>query len=100
LHYSRFGNVLALDNNSDGKIAHEEAQEHLGMMADYALARLKLATVAGACTFQPGNHEVAGRYAIIRFTPRCPKPWQSLSLEYRLFFDVDPPNRVTTDSVG
>ena len=88
-----FSNVLALDNNTDGKIAPEEAQEHLGMMADYALARLKLATADGACTLHPGAHEVAGRYAIIRFTPRCAKPWQSLSLEYRLFFDIDPLHR-------
>jgi tetratricopeptide (TPR) repeat protein len=88
-----FSNILALDHNNDGKIAPDEAQERLGTMADYALARLTLATAGGVCTLQPGDHEVAGRYAIIRFTPRCPKPLQSLTVEYRLFFDVDPLHR-------
>jgi tetratricopeptide (TPR) repeat protein len=83
------GNVLALDGNNDGRIANDEAQERLGTMADYALARLQLSTADGACTLQPGDHEVAGRYAIVRFTPHCPLPLDALSIEYRLFFDVD-----------
>jgi tetratricopeptide (TPR) repeat protein len=88
-----FGNALALDGDNDGKIANDEAHERLGTMADYALARLKLSTADGACTLQPGDHEVAGRYAIVRFTPHCPMPLDALSIEYRLFFDVDPLHR-------
>src|SRR5687767_4757299 len=88
-----FGNALALDGDNDGKIANDEAQERLGTMADYALARLKLSMADGACTLQPGDHEVAGRYAIVRFTPHCPMPLDAVSIEYRLFFDVDPLHR-------
>jgi tetratricopeptide (TPR) repeat protein len=88
-----FGNVLALDGNHDGKIGNDEAQERLGAMAEYALARLKLSTTDGVCTLQPGDHEVAGRHAVIRFTPRCPPPVETLTFGYHLFFDVDPLHR-------
>jgi hypothetical protein len=84
-----FANVLALDGNNDGKIAPDEAQAHLGMMAEYALARLKLSTTAGLCPLELGDHEVAGRHAIIRFTLCCPLPLASLTIDYSLFFDVD-----------
>jgi hypothetical protein len=45
-----FSSALALDGNNDGKIGNDEAQERLGAMADYALARLQLSTTDGICT--------------------------------------------------
>jgi hypothetical protein len=86
-------NVLQLDGNGDGRVMGDEVHERLGVIADYALAGLKLSVDDTPCAIETGRHEVAGKYAIVRFSPRCPTPVRTITLDYRLFFDTDPVHR-------
>lgn len=90
--------ALGLDDDGDGAITWGELRTHHAAIADYALARLSLqADGASACRLQPAQQLVDyhsdGAYTVLRFTADCPVAPAALSLEYRLFFDLDPSHR-------
>ncbi|MFO1349309.1 MAG: HupE/UreJ family protein [Gammaproteobacteria bacterium] len=88
--------AIGLDADQDGVITWGELQARHLAIAQYALARLKIGRAGQACVLQPIQHLVDnhsdGAYAVLRFTSSCATD-QPLTVDYRLFFDLDPSHR-------
>ncbi|MEZ5582303.1 MAG: HupE/UreJ family protein [Candidatus Competibacteraceae bacterium] len=89
--------ALGLDANGDGVITWGELRARHAAISSYALARLDLAS--GEETCQPHslgqaveNHS-DGAYAVLTFNLDCESTNEPLTLDYRLFFDLDPSHR-------
>jgi hypothetical protein len=84
--------AIGLDANGDGDITWGEVQARHGAIAAWALGKLKLAR-GGDCALQVTQHLVDehtdGAYAVLRLAGTCPSRSSSLTLGYRLLFDVD-----------
>ncbi len=85
--------ITDFDDNGDYKVTEDEMRRHLDAIADYALSRLTLSVGDTPCDVHQAKHEAVGRFAIIRFVGSCPAPLRSLTINYNLFFDVDPLHR-------
>ena len=87
--------ALGIDADGDGAITWGELKARHGVIADYVLARLKIHTDTDPCTLSPTEQLVDkhsdGAYAVLRFVLVCADG--PLSLDYRLFFDLDPSHR-------
>ena len=87
--------ALGLDADGDGNITWGELKARHEAIADYALARFNLKAGNGFCALHPGIQQVEnhsdGAYTVLNFRADCPNG--ALSLEYRLFFDLDPSHR-------
>lgn len=85
--------VLGLDADDNGAITWGELRGKQGAISSYALTRLSLQTERQACTLQAddllADQHSDGAYAVIIFSGHCPRPVNSLAIDYRLFFDVD-----------
>jgi hypothetical protein len=89
--------VLRLDADGDGELTWGEVRRRSAEIARYAYAALALSDGAGqACTLVPGRLLVAGHadgaYAALFFDARCARTAR-VTLDYRLFFAVDPSHR-------
>jgi hypothetical protein len=89
--------TLGVDGDGDGRITWGELRARVDEIAQYALARLALATPAGAC--QPRSDELQivrhsdGAYVALDLHLRCPVGAPALTVGYRLFFERDPLHR-------
>lgn len=89
--------ALGLDADLDGAITWGELRARHAAVADYALARLKVSRGSEACALNPTEQLVDrhsdGAYSVLRFDVDCPPGAESLRVDYRLFFDLDPTHR-------
>lgn len=85
--------VLGLDADDNGAITWGELRGKQGAISSYALTRLSLQTERQACTLRAddllADQHSDGAYAVIIFSGHCPRPVNTLAIDYRLFFDVD-----------
>jgi hypothetical protein len=89
--------VLKLDDNGDGNIVWAELRKHQQAIAAYAYANLKFSADGGSCRIAPTRQMVDdhadGAYASLMFDVTCPGAPARLTLDYRLFFAIDPSHR-------
>jgi hypothetical protein len=85
--------VLGLDGDGDGAITWGELRAREPDIRRYALGRLTL----DGCGIEAGRMEIAahsdGAYASLPLRLGCPEGARSLSLDYRLLFDLDRQHR-------
>lgn len=88
--------VLDLDQNRDGNIDWGEVRRRQADIADYALGRLELkpdAKVAASCKLEAGQQLIDrhsdGAYVVMMLTGSCPSAVTSLTVNYKLLFEVD-----------
>jgi len=89
--------VLKLDDDGDGKIVWGELKKHQATVSDYAYAHILFVTDGKACRIVPTRQAVDahadGAYAVLFFDAICDAGAKQLTLDYRLFFTVDPSHR-------
>ena len=90
--------VLGIDDNGDGKITWGELRRHQARIARYVYARIKFSSGGKSCRVDPTGQQVDehadGSYAVLLFEIRCdPGTPPTPSLDYTLFFDIDPSHR-------
>ena len=89
--------VLGLDDDGDGNITWGEVRRHQADIARYAYANLRVTGDGKTCTITPTRQAVAdhadGAYAVLFFDVACSGAPKRLTLDYRLFFAVDPSHR-------
>jgi hypothetical protein len=89
--------VLHLDDNGDGNIAWHELRTHQTAIAQYAYHFIHFAGDGSACLVEPTrelvDYHADGAYAALFFTIVCKGALEHLTLDYGLFFDVDPSHR-------
>ena len=89
--------ALKLDDNGDGKITWGELQKHQAQIAQYAYGFLTVRANGKACTIQPTRQMVDnhadGAYVALFFSAICAGAAQRVTLQYQLFFGVDPSHR-------
>lgn len=89
--------AIGLDDNDDGQITWAELRGRYPAVLDYALTHVRIADQTGPCQLAATTQQVEqlsdGAYASVGFDVRCKEPPRTLSLEYRLFFDLDPQHR-------
>lgn len=85
--------AIGLDTNDDGAVTWGEVQAKEADIAAYAMSRLTLrlqdVRCAGLVTDQLVDHHTDGAYAVLLFTAACPVAVDTLSVDYRLLFDLD-----------
>jgi hypothetical protein len=88
--------AIGLDSNGDGDISWGEVQARHADIDAWAIGRLALQR-GGSCSLQVTEHLVDshtdGAYSVLRLKGRCPSDSQSLSINYRLLFDIDAQHR-------
>jgi hypothetical protein len=89
--------ALGLDANQDGAITWGEVKAKHAEIASYALSRLRIGPAGAPCVLAPREQLIDthtdGTYAVLRFTAACAAVPQTLAVDYRLLFDVDPQHR-------
>jgi len=89
--------AIGLDSNQDGDITWGEVKAKHADIAAYALSRLRLGPASAPCPMQVSEHLIDnhsdGAYAVLRFAATCAAAPKTLTVDYRLFFDVDPQHR-------
>ena len=89
--------VTILDDDGDGAITWGEVKRHRAQIGAYAYRNLAATGDGRPCTIEPGRQLVSahadGAYAALFFRIVCPGSPQRLTLDYRLFFAIDPTHR-------
>jgi hypothetical protein len=89
--------VLGLDDDDDGNITWAELRRHQAAIARYAYAHLHVDSGGRACAINPGRQMVDdhadGSYAVLLFDVVCSGAAQRITLDYRMFFAIDPSHR-------
>jgi hypothetical protein len=89
--------ALNLDQDGDGALTWDEVRSQHGAIADYALARLALASGKAACPIVAGeqliDQHTDGAYTVLRFHATCPAAGATLGVGYRLFAELDPQHK-------
>ena len=89
--------VLKLDDNGDGNIVWGELRKHQPAIARYAYAYLRFSADGRECRMVPTSQMVDdhadGAYASLMFEITCVGAPTRLTVDYRLFFAVDPSHR-------
>lgn len=89
--------VLGLDDDDDGTITWAEVRRHQAAIARYAYAHLHVDSGGRACAINPGRQMVDdhadGSYAVLFFDIVCSGAAQRITLDYRMFFAIDPSHR-------
>src|SRR5438046_8369016 len=90
-------NALSLDANGDGEITWGEVRAKHAEIARYALDRLRVTSGGEACPLVVTSHAIDahtdGAYAVLKLAGRCAQSAPTLTIDYRLFFDIDPQHR-------
>lgn len=89
--------VLKLDDNGDGNIVWGELRRHQQAIAQYAYSHLQFSGDGRTCRVAPTRQMVDdhadGAYSSLMFDIICAGAPKRLSLDYRLFFAIDPSHR-------
>ncbi|OFA05636.1 HupE/UreJ family protein [Duganella sp. HH101] len=89
--------AIGLDQDGDGKLTWDEIRTRHAAIAAYALERLSIATDKGACLIDTDEQLIDdhtdGAYSVLRFHVTCPNPLAALTVNYRLFADLDPQHK-------
>jgi len=89
--------VLNLDDDGDGNITWAELRKHQAAIARYAYANLRVESNGKVCTVRPSRQMVDnhadGAYAALFFDIVCPGVARRVTLDYRMFFAIDPSHR-------
>jgi len=89
--------ALGLDANQDGAITWGEVRAKHADIAAYALSRLTLGPPSAPCPATVTGHLIDnhsdGAYEVLRFTARCAAAPKVLTVDYRLFAEIDPQHR-------
>jgi hypothetical protein len=89
--------VLHLDDNGDGGIAWHELRTHQNAIAQYAYHFIHFGGDGGACLVKPArqlvDYHADGAYAALFSAIVCEGAVKHLTLDYGLFFDLDPSHR-------
>jgi hypothetical protein len=89
--------VLKLDDNGDGSIVWGELRRHQQAIAQYAYSHLQFSGDGSICRVMPTRQLVDdhadGAYSSLMFDLICAGAPKHLSLDYRLFFAIDPSHR-------
>jgi len=89
--------VLKLDDDGDGNVTWAELRKHQTGIAAYAMEYLNVSSDHGACTISPKRQMVDnhadGTYAALFFDIACVGAVRRITLDYRLFFAIDPSHR-------
>jgi len=89
--------AIGLDESDDGSITWGELLRRQNPLNAYALARLQLSGDHDVCPIRLTDllvdDHTDGKYAVLRFVAQCPNAPTLLSIDYELFFDLDPQHR-------
>ncbi len=89
--------VLGLDDDGDGAVTWGETKRHRADIERYAYERLRASGDGAPCTLARGaqlaSSHADGAYAALAFRIVCKGAPRKVTLDYRLFFDVDPTHR-------
>lgn len=89
--------VLKLDDDGDGNITWAEVRKHQAVIAAYALDYLRVTSDGSVCTISPTRQMVDnhadGAYAALFFDIVCVGAAKRITVDYRLFFAIDPSHR-------
>jgi len=90
--------AIGIDRNHDGAITWGEVRAHRGAIERYALARLRIKGDGLTCNLEPVGQKIDehtdGVYDVIQFVATCDKEIPTrLTVDYKLFYDVDPYHR-------
>ena len=90
-------NALTLDADGDGAITWGEVRAKHAAIAAYVHERIAIASGGERCALKTTDHALDthtdGTYAVLTLAGRCPLPGPTLTLDYRVFFDLDPQHR-------
>jgi hypothetical protein len=89
--------VLGLDDNGDGRIVWAELRRHQAQLAGYAYRYIRASAAGKECTIEPTrqmvDYHADGAYAALFFDVKCDGIPRALTLDYQLFFAIDPSHR-------
>ena len=89
--------ALGLDTDQNNLITWGELRANHTTIAAYALSRLKLSAGNRACPATVGTHLVDthsdGAYEVLSFSAACPGALTMLTVDYRLFAELDPQHK-------
>lgn len=90
--------LLTLDDDGDGQVTWGELKHHQAEIEHYAYAHLAFAGGPGdRCAIKPTRQMVDGHadgtYAALFFDVVCARIPKTLTLDYSLFFAIDPSHR-------
>ena len=89
--------VLGLDDDGDGNIVWKELRAHQSEIARYAYSYLSVSAEGKGCRVVPArqmvDYHADGAYATLFFDVACEGAPKRLTLDYRLFFKIDPSHR-------
>lgn len=90
--------ALGIDTNGNGRITWGEVRNHRRAIEKYALARLAIKGDGLTCGMHPTGQKIDdhtdGAYDVILFRAVCDKEIPNrLTVDYRLFYNVDPYHR-------
>ena len=90
-------NALTLDANGDGSITWGEVRaKHEGITA-YVRERISISSGGERCALDVTRHALDshtdGTYAVLTVVGRCPQTGPTLTVDYRVFTDIDPQHR-------
>jgi hypothetical protein len=89
--------VLTLDADGDGRITRSEVHAREAAIARYAYRALAVRGDGAACRIEPRSQNIArhadGAYAALFFDIACDARATALTLDYALFFAIDPSHR-------
>ena len=90
--------VLKLDDDGDGQVTWGELKRHQAAIERYAFSRLRFTDEAGtSCSLRPARQLIDahadGAYAALFFNVVCAHAAKSLTMNYGLFFAIDPSHR-------
>lgn len=89
--------ALGLDANQDGDITWGEVKAKQRDIDAYAMSRLRLGPASAPCPARVDERLIDdhsdGAYAVLRFSAVCASPPKTLTVDYQLFFELDPSHR-------
>jgi hypothetical protein len=89
--------ALGLDADGNGEITWGEVRARHADIAAYAQGRLRLSADGAACALTIGpqlvDEHTDGSYSVLPLVVACPAPPARLTVDYRLFADLDPQHR-------
>ena len=89
--------AIGLDADGNGEITWGELRRRHADIAALALSRLALRSDGGECSVTVGaqllDDHTDGAYSVLPLQVDCPQPPAALTIDYRLFADLDPQHR-------